>query len=98
MSINPNAVMTPGPPCPKCGQPITGYYVVLLCDECLEAAIPEKSCEVCGFTSKHLPRMTRFRDGKWQDDDGKPLPMRFFCADHAHVASGGAPVWEGDYA
>lgn len=84
--IKPNAVMTAGPPCSKCGGPVKGYYVVQLCDSCLEDAIPERPCHVCGKMDKHHPRFTRYYDGSWKDGEGKPKPGRYFCAEHADQA------------
>lgn len=82
--LNPNAKMTlTTAACNKCGQPIGGYYVVMLCDDCLEEAIPEKPCHDCGKVAKHHPRMTRHYDGGWKNEDGSFKPARYFCADCA---------------
>lgn len=83
--LNPNAIMTPGPPC-RCGKPITGYYCVMLCDDCLEEAIPERPCHACGKMDKHHPRMTRYYDGGWKNDDGSIKEPRYFCTKHADQA------------
>ena len=77
--INPNAITTPGPPCANCGKPIGDYYIVQLCDDCLEESIPEHPCHGCGKMSKHHPRATRFYDGGWKNEDGSYKPFRYYC-------------------
>lgn len=85
--LNPNAKLTPTTlPCGKCGGPIKAFYVVMLCDDCLEDSIPERPCHVCGVMSKHHPRFTRLYDGGWMGENDTVKPGRYFCAEHEDQA------------
>lgn len=75
--LNPNAIMTPTNRLCRCGKPIGAFYVVMLCDDCLEESIPEQTCHGCAAVSKHHPRMTRIYDGAIQKE------ARYYCADCA---------------
>lgn len=76
--INPDAVPTRGT-CLECGDEIPMMYAVMLCNECLNEALPEHPCYECGKLSKTHPRMTRFYGGGWQNPDGSLKPPRYYC-------------------
>jgi hypothetical protein len=74
--------------CRKCGVYVAEWYNVMLCDDCIDAMVPEKPCHVCGKLAKYHPRSTCLYDGGWRNEDGTRKPFRYFCADHAGASSG----------